>query len=193
MFERYTESARRALFYARYEASECGVPVGGPAIETEHLLLGLLRDNKGIIKALFAQANVRYDEVRAEIPAREPVKEKIATSVELPFSPDMKRALQRAAEEADRLLHSHIGPEHLLLGLLRVEGSVAASVLNAHGLTLDIARERVVPILAATPSDVADESGFQERIGTIETLINQTRDMLDRIQRLLESLKRHPR
>ena len=193
MFERYTESARRALFFARYEASESGVPVSGPAIETEHLLLGLLRDNKGIIKELFAEANISYDDVRAQVRARESIKENVATSVEIPFSPDAKRALQCAAQEADRLLHSYIGPEHLLLGLLRAEGSVAASILNAHGLTLETARERVVAILRMVPADAADESGWHERIGTIETLINQTRDMLDRIQRLLESLKRHPR
>jgi ATP-dependent Clp protease ATP-binding subunit ClpC len=127
MFERYTESARRSLFFARYEASQ----LGSIAIAAEHLLLGLIRDEA----ALAALLPVDFTRLRREIEALIQFKEKLSTSVEIPFAPDAKRALQYAAEEADLLLHSHIGTEHLLLGVLRAEGSAAAA-LAAHGVSL---------------------------------------------------------
>jgi ATP-dependent Clp protease ATP-binding subunit ClpC len=71
----------------------------------------------------------------------------VSTSVDIPFSTETKRALQSAAEEADRLLHTYIGTEHLLLGLLREERSLAASILTGKGLRLNTVREDVVALL----------------------------------------------
>jgi quercetin dioxygenase-like cupin family protein len=140
MFERYTEQARRALFFARYEASQ----LGQRSIETEHLLLGLIREGKGMPGAILDRAHVPVEDLRREIEGRLPFQEKVATSVEIPFSSVTKRALQFAAEEADRLLHNHIGTEHLLLGLLREEQSVAAAVLMSRGLRLETVRESLL-------------------------------------------------
>ena len=134
MFERYTESARRALFFARYEASQ----FGSISIETEHLLLGLVRQG-AVVKALLP---VPLERLRREVEGRVVFKEKVSTSVEMPFSAETKRVLQFAAEEADALRHAHIGSEHLLLGLLREDHSGAASVLVAQGIRLgDVRRE----------------------------------------------------
>ena len=108
MFERYTESARRSLFFARYEASQ----FGSASIETEHMLLGLLREG-GLTPVL---ASVPVERIRREVESRVAVREKLPTSMEIPFSEGTKRALGFGAEEADRLLHAHIGSEHLLLG-----------------------------------------------------------------------------
>src|SRR6185369_7926441 len=125
MFERYTERARRVLFFARYEATQ----MGSTSIETEHLLLGLIREGKGLTSRIFARSHLSLDSIRKEIEGRTVFREKVATSVDIPFSADTKRVLQFAAEEADRLLHTYIGTEHLLLGILREERSVAASIL----------------------------------------------------------------
>jgi ATP-dependent Clp protease ATP-binding subunit ClpC len=143
MFERYTERARRVLFFARYEATQ----MGSTSIETEHLLLGLIREGKGLTSRIFARSHLSLDSIRKEIEGRTVFREKVSTSVEIPFSSDTKRVLQFAAEEADRLLHTYIGTEHLLLGLLREERSVAASILYEKGMRLSNVREDIVQLL----------------------------------------------
>ena len=142
MFDRFTDAARRTLFFCRYEASQ----FGAASIETEHLLLGLLRAPRGIAGRLFAGANLTYKDARDEIRARVVVGEKVPTSVEMPFSSEVKRALQATAEEADRMLQSTIGPEHLLMGLAREEPSIAGTILAAHGLSLDVIRARTIEL-----------------------------------------------
>src|SRR6188508_2786725 len=99
MFERYTERARRVLFFARYEASQ----LGSISIETEHLLLGLIREGKGLTSRIFARSHLSLENIRKEIEGRTVFREKVSTSVELPFSAETKRVLQFAAEEADRM------------------------------------------------------------------------------------------
>ena len=143
MFERYTERARRVLFFARYEASQ----LGSISIETEHLLLGLIREGKGLTSRIFARSHLSLENIRKEIEGRTVFREKVSTSVEIPFSAETKRVLQFAAEEADRLLHNYIGTEHLLLGILREERSVAASILTEKGMRLAAVREDIVQLL----------------------------------------------
>jgi len=139
MFERYTEGARRVLFFARYEASQ----LGSINIESEHLLLGLLREGKGLTSDLFARFNVSLEAARQDIEGRVVRRENVSTSVEIPFAPATKRVLQFSADEADRLLHNYIGTEHLLLGLMREDGCQAAAVLKNFGLTLVEVRSEV--------------------------------------------------
>ena len=95
MFERYTEKARRGIFFARYEASQ----FGSPYIETEHLLLGLLREDKAMTNRIL-RALGAVDSIRREIEKNTTVREKTSTSVDLPLSNEAKRVLAYAAEEA---------------------------------------------------------------------------------------------
>ena len=143
MFERYTERARRVLFFARYEASQ----LGSVSIETEHLLLGLIREGKGLTSRIFARSHLSLENIRKEIEGRTVSREKVSTSVELPFSAETKRVLQFVAEEADRLHHNYTGTEHLLLGILREERSMAASILLEKGMRLNTVREDIVSLL----------------------------------------------
>jgi ATP-dependent Clp protease ATP-binding subunit ClpC len=136
MFERYTEKARRVIFFARYEASQ----FGSPYIETEHLLLGLLREDKALTNRIL-RALGAVDSIRREIEKNTTVREKTSTSVDLPLSNECKRILAYAAEEAERLWHKHIGTEHLLLGLLREGGCFAAQILKERGIELAAIRE----------------------------------------------------
>jgi len=147
MFERYTEGARRALFFARYEASQ----FGSMSIDTEHLLLGLIREPSRVTELVFAQTHIPLEEIRNEIERRTRLREKVATAVEIPFSAETKRILQYAAAEADRFLHDDISTEHLLLGILQEEGCAAASVLVDKGMQLATAREEVVQARNAPP------------------------------------------
>ncbi|MEW6734723.1 MAG: ATP-dependent Clp protease ATP-binding subunit [Acidobacteriota bacterium] len=140
MFERYTEKARRVIFFARYEASQ----FGAPAIEAEHILLGLMREDKGLTNRFFRHSQASIESIRKEIEGRTILREKVSTSVDLPLSPEAKRVLAYAAEESERLQHRHIGTEHLLLGLLREEKSVAAEILHERGLRLNAIRDELM-------------------------------------------------
>lgn len=148
MFERYTEKARRVIFFARYEASQ----FGAPAIEPEHLLLGLMREDKTLTGRFFPRAQITIEAIRREIESRTLLRERIPTSVELPLAPETKRVLHYSHEESDRLQHRHIGTEHLLLGLLREERSMAAQILFERGLRL-----------AAVRDEIARQSGADSR------------------------------
>ncbi len=142
MFEKFTEKAKRILFLARYEASQQGSKVIG----TEHILLGLLKEGDETTRELFSRANVSIDMLQAEIERRSPGREKLSTSVEVPFSEETKKILQYAEEEAERLMHPHIGTEHILLGLLRLEESTAGRMLIERGMRLFAVREDAVHI-----------------------------------------------
>src|SRR5438876_314173 len=139
MFERYSEKARRVIFFARYEASQ----FGAPAIEPEHLLLGLMREDKTLTGRFFPRAQITIESIRREIEGRTLLRERIPTSVELPLAPETKRVLHYSHEESDRLQHRHIGTEHLLLGLLREERSMAAQILFERGLRLAAVRDEI--------------------------------------------------
>ena len=146
MFERYTEQARRALFFARYEAFQ----VGSAWIETEHLLLGLFHEEQSPTVRVFARANLSVDHVRREIDARTARRIVSSQSNEVPFSDEAKSVLAYAAQEADRLLHQHIGTEHLLLGLFREERGMAATILAEQGLRIATVRDQIVEMLSAS-------------------------------------------
>src|SRR6267378_1212359 len=97
VFERYTEKARRVIFFARYEASQ----YGSPYIETEHLLLGLMREDKALANRFLRQQG-SIESIRKEIEARITIRERISTSVEVPLSAECKRILNMAGEELAR-------------------------------------------------------------------------------------------
>lgn len=151
MFERYTESARRVLFFARYEASE----FGSSGLGTEHVLLGLLREGKGLVPRILAQFRVSPESIRKDVEQRLGSGDAIPTNVEIPFSADAQQALMHAAQAADSLRHDYIGSEHLLLGLLRTDGCVAASILTARGLRADDVAASIAGLTTSSPCDSA--------------------------------------
>jgi ATP-dependent Clp protease ATP-binding subunit ClpC len=165
MFERYTEKARRVIFFSRYEASQ----FGASQIETEHILLGVIREDKKLAARFFEQTNASAESIRKEIEGRATMRDRISTEIDLPLSDGAKRALSFAAEESELLGDRHIGTEHLLLGLLREENSIAAEVLYARGLRLpdvrqDLARQAHLesvtqksPLDAPRPADRDDQ------------------------------------
>jgi ATP-dependent Clp protease ATP-binding subunit ClpC len=142
MFEKFTEKAKRILFLARYEASQQGSKVIG----TEHLLLGLLKEGEETIRELFARANISMEMIQAELDTEGGTQEKLSTSVEIPFSDETKMVLKNAETEAERLMHPYIGTEHVLLGMLRIEESVAGKMLLERGMHIEAVREDAVNI-----------------------------------------------
>lgn len=138
MFERYTEKSRRVVFYARWEASK----YGSRYIDTEHLLLGLLREDRDLAKWFPGGRNVE-PEIRAEIETRITLGKSIPEAVEIPLSGECSKVLKLAAETSERLGHRLVEPEHLLIGILRVETSTAAQILISHGLKLGLIEQKV--------------------------------------------------
>jgi|GEM_PF-775748 hypothetical protein len=138
MFERYTEKARRVIFFARYDASQ----YGSAYIDTEHLLLGLLREDYATTKFLVPDLRPA-EQIRRQIESRITVRERISTSVEVPLTPASRRALNLAAEEAEKCGQKHIGPEHLLLALYRLGQGLASEILHEYKLDLANLEERV--------------------------------------------------
>jgi hypothetical protein len=139
MFERYTEKARRAVFFARYECSQ----FGSPTIESEHLLLGILREYKSWFQFFRKPLVDGEASIRRQIEQHIPPSQKISTSVDLPLSDECTRILAYAAEEADQFSHKFIGTEHLFLGILRESTCYAATLLNERGVSLDHARSQI--------------------------------------------------
>jgi hypothetical protein len=145
MFERFTEHARRTIFFARDEASR----LRSAYIETEHLLLGILREGKLLPSELPTGASEairrRIDELQS--PRLSPG----SRSTDLPLSHESKRVLAYAAEESETLRHKIIDSGHLVLGLLREENCLAAALLREHGI--DYARYRNVVAASLSPDN----------------------------------------
>ncbi|MCG8459924.1 MAG: AAA family ATPase, partial [Holophagales bacterium] len=140
MFEKYNEKARRALFFARYEASKLGSRV----IESEHVLLGILREGEESVMALLAHFDVKPEELRREIEGERVFVERVSSTADLPLSEETKKVLAYATHEAESMSHGAVVSEHLLIGILKVETSLAMRVLSEAGLDLYAVREEVM-------------------------------------------------
>ena len=140
MFEQYTERAKRVLAFAKYEASQ----MGSDTMQTEHILLGLIREAEDIILKLFSKWNIDPEEVRAEVEMMSTFQKRKSAPVEIAISREAQRVLAYAVEESKNLLHKYVGTEHILLGLLREENSMAARILSQKGLRVFTLREDIV-------------------------------------------------
>lgn len=176
MFERYTEAARRVIFFARYEASQFGTPY----IETQHLLLVVVREDPVLSRRLLPDMSL--ESLRHEVEACTTTSTKVATSVDMPLSNESKRVLAYAAEEAERFGHKHIGSEHLLLGLLRETRSLAANLLVSHGVRLDAARVCVANLFP-------DDGRAVKRLSNLVPIHNEMWDR-DSLQMQIRALSR---
>src|SRR5438445_9867833 len=138
MFERYTEKARRAIFFARYECCN----YGSEEIESEHLLLGLLRET-ALLQRLLKTGRESLETLRKEIEPHLIRQSSIPTNANVRFNQQSKRILEYAADEAERLSSGEIMPEHLVLGILREDRCLGARILQAHDVTLSRVREEL--------------------------------------------------
>ncbi len=179
MFERFNENVRRALFFARYEASRAA----SHQIATEHVLLGMLREADETLVDLCETVGIDVRELRDELLGEGVALDPVSSSPDLPLAEDTKRALAFAVHEAESMGHSRIGTEHLVLGLMRIEDGHAAQYLVAKGFELFQLRDEVIrrgheleaeASASATPNiaeyardlnQIAIEGGFDPLIG----------------------------
>ena len=177
MFERYSKTARRAIHSSRYMAGR----VGSPEIETEHLLLGLLRADKVLARRCFGSPWAG-NAVWRKIEQSKPVREKTPDPREIPLSSASKHVLALAAEEADLLSNKHVCTEHLLLGLLREEKCFAAEILHELGVRLAATREDLLRI----PHDDSASEEFVRESGPMPEDIVELRTRIRSIVSRME-------
>ncbi|MCM3887246.1 Clp protease N-terminal domain-containing protein [Frankia sp. R82] len=150
MFERFTSAARRVVVHAQEEARD----LDHNYIGTEHLLLGLLAETDGIAAHALAEIDLSLEMTRSRIVVavgrgKKPLKGHI------PFTPRAKKVLEKSLREALGQRHSHIGTEHILLGLLAVNGGLSATLLDEWKVDRDQLRTRVLALTAAAAADRA--------------------------------------
>jgi ATP-dependent Clp protease ATP-binding subunit ClpC len=148
MFERFTEGARKTVVLAHEESRRFNHPYVG----TEHLLLGLIRGGGSEANFVSFAATVLGEQGITLDAARKEVEEVVGlgeeVDYEVPFTPRVKKAFELALREALQLHHNYIGTEHLLLGLLRQDGSAADRVLmGGLGVSRDHLRREVIRAL----------------------------------------------
>ena len=141
MWQRFTERARRVILLGQEEAAK----MQSSYVGTEHLLLGLVRENEGVAAQVLQKMNVSLERVRKEVET-DAQPDGPATG-EPKLTPKAKRALELAADEARRMHHNYIGTEHLLLALLREKEGLAAAVLHRMDLNLEKVRMQVLEYL----------------------------------------------
>ncbi len=144
MFKRFTAQARQTIVLGQEEARMLRHDHMG----TEHVLLGLLAEGEGIAAQALQRAGITLDSARAEIEEIIGCGE-AAPRGHIPFTPRAKKVLELALREALHLSHSYLGTEHILLGLIREGGGVAARVLTTLGADLNQLRDSVLALLAS--------------------------------------------
>ena len=165
MFERLTDQARRSIFFARYEATH----YSSSFIETEHLLLGILREDKPL-SATLRRRGASVDEIRQKLEERisAPGRKMSSDTTEVHLSPECHRVLKKATVEADRLHDPNIDTAHLLLALLSEQDSGAAAILRDSGIKAAQLRqelERGVTAQRDRPLQAALEDFFHSWVG----------------------------
>lgn len=150
MWQRFSERARKVVFYAQEEAQTFGEGY----VSTEHLLLGLLRDGDNLACCCLTEMGVSTIRVRAEVEAQLPRGDPRPTQ-DMTLTPRAKRVIDLAYAEARDLTNNYIGTEHLLLGLVREGDGLAGRVLAKLGVKLDACRQTVATLQGERPRDPA--------------------------------------
>jgi ATP-dependent Clp protease ATP-binding subunit ClpA len=185
MFQRFSDQARRVVVLAREEA----VRLNHYSIGTEHILLGLIREDEGTAARALASLGLDLET------ARQHVEEIVGQSKQgndpegpsghVPFTPRAKKVLELSLREALQFSADHIGTEHILLGLVRVGDSVAAQVLIALGMDLSQVRVQVHQVMASSLGGVIATGEVESAVIELAEQVGQLREEVARLRRLL--------
>jgi ATP-dependent Clp protease ATP-binding subunit ClpC len=192
MFERFTDRARRVVVQAQEESRR----LNHSYIGTEHLLLGILREDEGVEDEGVAAAALASLEVGLD-PAREQVAEIVgrgqqAPSGHIPFTPRAKKVLELSLRESVRLGYPYIGPEHILLGLITEGHGVAVEVLRVLGAPPEQVQARVLELVPPAGEDPAGPSGTGPPVRVIRgpAQLDEVLRRLDAIDTRLAAIER---
>jgi len=201
-FEKFSERARRVLTIAQEEARQ----LNHNYIGTEHILLGLVREEEGVAAKVLTNLGASLNKVRQAVEFISGRGERPSTG-ETGLTPRAKRVIELAIDEARQLSHNYIGTEHLLLGLLREGEGVAAGVLDSLGITLERARTETTQVIsqgmprgrltrAASRTPALDQLGVDltaaARAGKLDPVIGRVKEIERVIQILSRRTKNNP-
>jgi ATP-dependent Clp protease ATP-binding subunit ClpC len=201
-FEKFSERARRVLTIAQEEARN----LNHSYIGTEHILLGLVREEEGVAARVLTNLGIGLSKVRSAVEFIIGRGEKPSAG-ETGLTPRAKKVIELAIDEARQMGHNYIGTEHLLLGLLREGEGVASSVLDSFGITLERARAETAHILTqGTPkarmprtssrTPALDQLGIDltaaARAGKLDPVIGRHKEIERLIQILSRRTKNNP-
>ena len=158
MFERFTERARQVVVLAQDEARA----LKHNYIGTEHILLGLLREEEGLAARVLESLDITVEEVRAQV-ARIVGQGDEVTTGQIPFTPRAKKVLELALREALSLGHNYIGTEHILLGLVRENEGVAARILLDFDADAEKIRNEIIRMLSGPGRRQGGAAGAHRR------------------------------
>lgn len=165
-FERFTERVRKILLLAKEEAGR----LNHDHIDTEHLLLGLIREGGGVAAAILAELDVNMEDMKQQVEQVVARETSATLAEEAPLTPQARRVLELAAEEAQSMDHSYVGTEHLLLGLIKEGEGVAAHTLISLGATYPRVKRVTLRLLSTASAvgkpDVAPSSAGQKKSKT---------------------------
>jgi ornithine carbamoyltransferase len=160
MWQRFTERARKVVFYAQEEAGR----LGENYVSTEHLLLGLVRENDSVAARILDRIGVSLGRIRSEI-ERQVARGDGRLGQDMQLTPRAKRIIDIAYDEARQLDNNYIGTEHLLLGLLREAEGLAGRVLMKLGMDLGRTRQEVIKLQEGSKEKAGDrEAGDKEPV-----------------------------
>jgi ATP-dependent Clp protease ATP-binding subunit ClpC len=204
MFERFTDRARRVVVVAQEEARM----LNHDYIGTEHILLGLIHEGKGVAAKALESLGISLEAVRQQV-------EEIigrgqhSPSGHIPFTPRAKKVLELSLRESQQLGHNYIGTEHILLGLIREGEGVAAQVLVRLGADLNRVRQQVIQLLhdyrgEAASGPTAGEIGAagegvvrrravsrEWRMGDVQSTLAKMAERIEAIEQVL-GMRQHP-
>ncbi|MFH1647807.1 MAG: ATP-dependent Clp protease ATP-binding subunit [Chloroflexota bacterium] len=201
-FEKFSERARRVLTVAQEEARN----LNHSYIGTEHILLGLVREEEGVAARVLTNLGIGLGKVRSAVEFIIGRGEKPGSG-ETGLTPRAKKVIELAIDEARQMGHNYIGTEHLLLGLLREGEGVASSVLDSFGITLERARAETAHILtqgapkarltrSGSRTPALDQLGIDltaaARAGKLDPVIGRQKEIERLIQILSRRTKNNP-
>jgi ATP-dependent Clp protease ATP-binding subunit ClpC len=164
MWQRFTERARKVVFYAQEEAQKFGEGY----VSTEHLLLGLVRESDSVAARVLDQLGISLAKIKREVEEQLPRGDH-KSGQEMALTPRAKRVIDLAYDEARNLNNNYIGTEHLLLGLIREGDGLAGRVLAKMGVELEKARHEVMSLQDSdAPVGKSGRSGARSQTQTLD-------------------------
>ena len=178
-FDRFNDRAKRVLALAQDEA----IRFNHNYIGVEHLLLGLVREGEGVAAKVLNSLGVELSKARTSVEFIIGRGDATTAPSEITLSPRTKRVIELAIDEARKLGHSHVGTEHLLLGIVREGQGIASGVLESLGVGLEKVRHQVIATLGQQHPDTATATAAKSADFIMATESSMPLDRLDAISR----------
>ncbi len=186
MFNRFTEKARKAIVYAKEEARR----LSHEYIDTEHLLLGLLRGHDEVVNTIFNSFNADPERIRREL--EDLISEGVHSrkSNETAFTPRAKKVLELGSSEAQSFSVAYIGSEHILLGLLLEEDGIAFQVLDNFKIDANELRDTIGQLYGGTTHPLVNAVAEEKNDAMVNPIVSVYSTKLEELQNRLVDLEK---